>query len=336
MTPGGTAADIQLTGTVFLDMVFTGLAAPPGPGREVRASSLGVSPGGVANLAIALSRLGLRVRLDAAFGRDANADYLWRTIGEQEGVDVSGSVRFDSWTTPITVSLAYQADRSMITYEERQPAPPLEFLEDGRPLAAAVFAYLGAQSPTWLPAARAAGVRIFADVGWDETEQWNEDDLLGLAHVDAFMPNCDEAMAYTRTESPEAAAKALSARVPLVVVKCGCDGAIAWRAGDAEPIVEPAIRVDAVDPTGAGDVFDGAFTFGLLAGWDLRDVLRFANLCAGLSVRHYGGSLSAPTWGEVAEWVGSDSGRADAYGCLEPYFGLVAEGGFKSSSQRVL
>jgi hypothetical protein len=64
----------------------------------------------------------------------------------------------------------------------------------------------------------------------------------------------------------------------------------------------PALAVDVLDPTGAGDVFVAGFTTGTLAGWPLTDRLAFASLCAALSVQEFGGSLSAPGWIEIASW----------------------------------
>ena len=322
---GPARVDVQLAGTVFLDVVFTGLAGPPVPGREVKTTELGISPGGSANIAVALRRLGLSVRLDAAFGADLHAGYLWRTL-EAEGVDLSGSRRFAGWVTPITVSLVYGADRSMVTYERPEPQPVVSFLEPGAPLARSLLAWLGPESPAWLARARARGAMVFADVGWDQSERWAVEDLAGLAHADVFLPNCDEAMAYTRASSPEAAAMALAARVPLAVVKCGASGAIACRAGSTSLVCEPAITVEAIDPTGAGDVFDAAFIFGTLAGWPVPEAMRFGNLCAGLSVRHHGGSLAAPCWAEIAEWLRLNPGAAARYAFLEPFLGQAAQG----------
>ena len=64
----------------------------------------------------------------------------------------------------------------------------------------------------------------------------------------------------------------------------------------------PAIEVEALDPTGAGDVFVAGFVTGTLAGWPLADRLAFAGLTAALSVQEFGGSLSAPGWAEIAAW----------------------------------
>ncbi|KOG49043.1 sugar kinase, partial [Streptomyces varsoviensis] len=64
----------------------------------------------------------------------------------------------------------------------------------------------------------------------------------------------------------------------------------------------PAIAVEALDPTGAGDVFVAGFVTGTLADWPLADRLAFAGLTAALSVQEFGGSLSAPGWVEIAAW----------------------------------
>ena len=74
--------DIFLSGTVFLDIVFTGMLSAPSGGHEVWTDGMGSSPGGVANLAVACSRLGLRTSLGAAFGGDAYGDFCWSTLAD--------------------------------------------------------------------------------------------------------------------------------------------------------------------------------------------------------------------------------------------------------------
>ncbi|MEV4255886.1 PfkB family carbohydrate kinase, partial [Spirillospora sp. NPDC049652] len=78
--------------------------------------------------------------------------------------------------------------------------------------------------------------------------------------------------------------------------------------------------VEALDATGAGDVFGAGFLFGTLAGLPLPERLKFANLCAGLSVRHRSGSLGAPCWGEIAAF--GESGEIPE-AALEPYAFVV-------------
>ena len=62
--------DLFVHGTVFFDVVFTGLESMPVRGTELQASGMGSCPGGIANLAIAASRLGVHTSLAAAFGDD--------------------------------------------------------------------------------------------------------------------------------------------------------------------------------------------------------------------------------------------------------------------------
>ena len=64
----------------------------------------------------------------------------------------------------------------------------------------------------------------------------------------------------------------------------------------------PALRVPALDPTGAGDVFGASMVVGTLSGWPLADRLAFAALCSALAVQQFGGSLAAPGWGDIADW----------------------------------
>jgi sugar/nucleoside kinase (ribokinase family) len=176
----------------------------------------------------------------------------------------------------------------------------------------------------WIAQAARKGTRVFADVGWDESGRWDPDDLADLEHCEAFLPNAAEAMRYTRTDCPRAAARALTDRVPLAVVTLGAEGAYAVDGSTGESAEVPAIQVEALDPTGAGDVFVAGFVTGALAGWPLADRLAFAGLTAALSVQEFGGSLSAPGWSEVAAWWQSvravhdqDPAALHRYGFLE-------------------
>jgi sugar/nucleoside kinase (ribokinase family) len=296
---GSDGLDVFLAGTVFMDMIFTGLPGLPPPGTELITDGLGSAPGGIANIAVAMSRLGLKVALAAAFGDDMFGAYLWRTLSEQEGVGLDYSRKLPGWPTPVTVSLAYDSDRGMVTYHRPMPVLP-EDLVGTPPSARTCFLDLDHPVPTWAATMRADGSTVVADVGWDCTETWSTDVLDRLGWVDVFLPNAIEAMAYTRTDSPELALAALAERVPVVVVKRGGQGAIAIDSITGERAEAPALPVEALDPTGAGDVFGAGFVYGTLAGWPLRERLRFANLCAGLSVRHHSGSLGSPCWGEIA------------------------------------
>ena len=317
----GADFDVFLHGTVFLDIILTGLPALPAGGTEVWASGMGSCPGGIANLAVATSRLGLSTSLGAAFGDDAYGDFCWRTLEEQERVDLSRSRRFESWHTPVTVSMATAGDRSMVTHGHDAPLSA-NTLIGTPPTSRAVIVELNEAEPvgsadasSWADQSAAAGALVFADVGWDPTGNWSQELLAQLGVCHAFMPNAQEAMAYTRTSNAKDALYALADLVPLAVVTNGADGSLAIDSSTSEEAHVPALRVNALDPTGAGDVFGAATVLGTLSGWPLADRLAFAGACAALAVQQFGGSLAAPGWGDIADWwsLTKAASRKDAY-----------------------
>ncbi|MFI6905713.1 PfkB family carbohydrate kinase [Nonomuraea sp. NPDC050394] len=320
----GPQFDVFLAGMVFLDIVFTGLPAMPTAGSEVWAEGMGSCPGGIANLAIATSRLGLRTSLAAAFGDDDYGDFCWRTLEEQESVDLSRSRRFEHWHSPVTVSMAVDRDRSMVTHGHPSPMAASEMI--GKPpRTRAVIVTLSPDEPlggsegdcNWADLAYRDGALVFADVGWDPSGAWSQEVLDQLAVCHAFMPNAVEAMAYTGMDTPRDALYSIADRVPVAVVTDGANGAMAIDSTTGEEAFVPSPRVNALDPTGAGDVFGAAFVLGTLCEWPLSDRLSFAGLCAALAVQQFGGSLAAPGWGDIADWwheVRASAGHTGAYG----------------------
>nr|WP_234438178.1 PfkB family carbohydrate kinase [Streptomyces sp. 303MFCol5.2] len=298
--------DVYLTGTVFLDIIFTGLDSAPVRGTESWARGMGSSPGGVANMATALARLGLRTSLAAAFGDDHYGEYCWDALEQGEGIDLSASRSVPGWHSPVTVSMAYEGERTMVSHGHEPPVEAVltqEGAPEHPPHARAAVASLTPGKPApWIERAAGRGTRIFADVGWDDTGAWDLAGLTDLAHCEAFLPNAEEAMRYTGATCPRAAAHALTEHVPLAVVTLGAEGAYAVDRRTGESAEVPAIAVEALDPTGAGDVFVAGFVTGTLADWPLADRLAFAGLTAALSVQEFGGSLSAPGWPEIAAW----------------------------------
>jgi len=307
------AVDVLLAGLLFFDVVLTGLDRAPAPGTEVWTKGMGAGPGGIANFAVALRRFGLRTALAAAFGDDVYGRYGWQILAEEEGVDLSRSRRFPDWPTPVTVSLAYHGDRALVTHGTRPPVDADELIGDPPPSRAAIVhigpEHLGGQPARWLERAHHNGSLVFADVGWDPSQEWTPALLDQLARCHAFLPNAHEAMSYTRTGTPGAALAKLAELVPLAVVTLGRDGAIAVDGTTGETAAVSGLGVDVVDPTGAGDVFGASLVAGTLAGWPLVHRLRFANLAAALSVQGAGGALAAPGWAGIARWwhaVGHD------------------------------
>lgn len=66
--------------------------------------------------------------------------------------------------------------------------------------------------------------------------------------------------------------------------------------------IMPGLKVQAVDTTGAGDIFHGAFTYAIAKGYDIEKSVRYANITAGLSVQKLGARFSIPTLVEVTNY----------------------------------
>jgi sugar/nucleoside kinase (ribokinase family) len=151
--------DVVVSGLVFQDLVL-GLPAPPRPGTEVWATESQESPGGIANFAVALARLGLRTGLAAAFAADPEGDRVWDRLTD-EGIDLTLSRKLAGWQTPLTVALAYDNDRALVT---RGTPPPLsaDELITAPPAAFAFASHSFGQGPMWAATARASGGAVIS------------------------------------------------------------------------------------------------------------------------------------------------------------------------------
>ncbi len=108
--------------------------------------------------------------------------------------------------------------------------------------------------------------------------------------IDLLFCNDAEARAYTGASTTEAAAEALARAVPRVAVTCGAEGALLQ--DDAGPRRIPGIPVEALDTNGAGDMFAGAFLFGITHGYDVTQAGRLATYASSRVVAQYGPRLA--------------------------------------------
>lgn len=281
---------LLFAGDVFCDLVFSGVTAPE-QGAEVYADAFAVTPGGVANRAVAAARAGAPTTVLSRLGDDVLGRHVYDVLTAEPLLDTSLLELVPGHQSPVSVALTGPDDRSFITYEEH--LGPLS-VPDGLGPVAATHVGIARPLPAWVAELRAAGTTVVGGVGWDHTGVWSADVLDRLAEVDVFVPNDVEAMRYTRTESALDAAKALAERVPLAVVTRGGDGVVAVDSARGVVLTADSLTVDVVDPTGAGDVFVASFMAGAHHGWDLETRLRFAAASAAYAVTGLGGAASAP------------------------------------------
>ena len=121
--------------------------------------------------------------------------------------------------------------------------------------------------------------------------------------VDILFPNRDEGEALTGEREPVAIAGELRQMFPgaLVALKLDSDGCFV--AGDGHAQHYPTAEAKAVDTTGAGDAFHGAFAAGLSAGMGWEELLRYASGVGALCCTKRGARIGIPTGAEVRAFL---------------------------------
>jgi len=154
--------------------------------------------------------------------------------------------------------------------------------------------------------ARAAGVKVSYDTNlrlklWPiETARAVITATIGEA--DYLLPSLEDLQAVSGLDAPDAILDWCFAHgATSVVLKCGRDGCIA--ATVAGRIIIPGHKVEAVDATGAGDCFDGAFIARLDAGDDLVAAARYANAAAALTTTGFGAVAPLPRKADVLAFL---------------------------------
>ncbi len=118
-------------------------------------------------------------------------------------------------------------------------------------------------------------------------------DLLRL--VDLFLPSRQEATLLFGRDAPEAAAVAFAARGPqVVVIKLGAEGSLVYGPDLDHPVRVPALPVTAIDPTGAGDAYCGAFCVSYARHPDVLEAAARATVAASFVVERRGALAVLP------------------------------------------
>jgi len=128
------------------------------------------------------------------------------------------------------------------------------------------------------------------------------DDL--LSKISIITPNEKEAsmlsgIEITNIETAKQAAQVLSGKgIATVIITLGEEGALLYENDEFNLI--PTNKVNAVDTTAAGDVFNGAIAVAISEQKNIKDAVRFANIAASISVTRLGAQASAPHREEIA------------------------------------
>jgi sulfofructose kinase len=255
----------------------------PAPGGKVRIRSVVRQAGGqVATAMVTCRRLGLQVRYIGRVGDDDAGKFQLASL-RREGLDL----RYVRVVRGAMNQLAYiivdQASGERTVYWDRDPRlAVLPSNLTGDYLGSAKVLHLdGCDVPACLRAARQArrlGIPVVADL---DTVYPKIERL--LPHLDYLVGSSDFPAALTGIEDPFDSLAIMSREYTIRAtgVTLGGDGALVFSAG--RYYYSPGFVVEAVDTTGAGDVFRGGLIYGLVRGWEMERLLDFANAMAGLN-----------------------------------------------------
>ena len=273
--------------------------------------------GDTSNAAIAAARQGAKVGYVTHVGADTFGNSFME-LWANEGVDTSTVRQVTDAHTGIYF-VTHGADGHEFSYfragsaaSHMQPDDlPVEALETAKILhvsgisqaisgsaADAVFAAIGH--------VKDAGGTVSYDTNL-RLKLWPIDRARAITHAamaqcDIALPGLEDAVQLTGLEAPDAIVDFyLRLGAQTVALTLGAKGTLVATADDRQMV--PVHEVQAVDATGAGDTFDGAFLARVVAGDDPFEAARYANAAAALSTLGYGAVAPMPRKADVEAFL---------------------------------
>ncbi|MCS6800853.1 MAG: ribokinase [Chloroflexota bacterium] len=291
--------EVVVVGSLVIDVVFR-VARQPVGGETLTAEEAGVFLGGKGfNQAVAARRAGATVALVGQLGDDLFAP-LFEAALDREGIDRRCVQRGGSGTGISVPIVDREGHNTLIVAPRANLILPRRLVDAARALIAASRVVV-AQRETSIESIRRAG-ELAREAGatflWNAAPAGPVDPAL-FALADILVVNEQEAEAFAglsleNEDCLREAARRLQQRGPAtVIVTLGERGAFLLTGG--RELRLNAIRVDAVDATGAGDAFVGAFAARLAAGDPVERAVRFANAAGALAVTTLGAEPAMPT-----------------------------------------
>lgn len=284
---------VVIVGSANVDQIFT-VDRIPAPGETVLSTGFSTARGGKGqNQAVAAARAGASTAFIAAVGTDGFGALTTEGL-TADGIDTSGVRLLDAPTGTALIAVDGGGENTIIV--EAGANAQLTGLTAADVAAIGDSAVLAMQLEIPLQtvieaatAAHSAGTTVLLNAAPIM-------DLPAglLAILDVLIVNEHEA-AHLGAGRP---ASELTTLVPTVVVTLGAQGAVLYQR-EAPEVRVPAPSVSAVDATGAGDTFCGAFAAALSEGAQVADALRFAVVAGSLSVQAHGAVPSIPSRADI-------------------------------------
>lgn len=299
--------EILVVGSLNMDLVFS-VDHQPLMGETVLSSGFSMNPGGKgANQAYAAGRLGGCVRMIGCVGNDVYGESLIKNL-QSVGVDTGAVVRLEKVPTGIAgITVTSSGDNAIMVVSGANFHLTPEMIEQHEALirhADYVLTQLETPVETVMTLAEkvkeAGGIMVLDPA---PARKDLPDELFQL--IDVLKPNETELQILTGmpvdtdTHIIQAARTLIRKGVKTVVVTMGERGAMIVNKDKTR--FAPALRVDPVDTTAAGDTFTAAMVCGLADGKTLDEAVRFANKVASIVVTRSGAQMSIPDISEISQ-----------------------------------
>lgn len=291
------------------------------------------NPGGApANVLACASKLGQKTAFIGKIGVDMQGDFLRKTL-QDANINTAGLISDENYFTTLAfVSLSENGERSFSF--ARKPGADTQIRNDDVDLSiirsSRIF-HFGSLSLTDSPArettifalqeAKKSNCIISYDPNyrsllWKSREQAKEQMRTVLPYVDLIKLSDEETELITGHSDPQAAAKHLIDNgIKIAAVTLGKNGVLIATKDGCDTI--PGIPVDAIDTTGAGDAFWGAFLFSIGQQYEkvgrldervaeidfprIRDIAKFANAAAAYCVTKRGAIPAMPQLSDIVK-----------------------------------
>lgn len=274
--------------------------------------------GSAANVTVAAARHGRSAGLISRVGDDPFGRYVKRELLRLGVSDEFVGTESDL-ATPVTFCEIFPPDDFPLYFYRKPKAPDLAITAQSLDLGAILRAKVywstvtglteepsrSAHFIAWQARGRKALTILDLDyrpMFWNSPEQAHRQVEKALEQVTVAVGNREECFIAVGEEDPHRAADALLDRgIELAIVKQGPKGVLAKTRSETVE-VEP-FPVEVVNGLGAGDSFGGALTHGLIEGWDLERILRFANVAGAIVASRRECSTAMPTTDEVEAFL---------------------------------
>jgi sulfofructose kinase len=279
--------DVLCVGHACYDLVFSVSTHPAADEKIVANDFMSCGGGPATNAAVAISQLGFKAAFSGYLGDDLYGNKHYQELLDY-GVNTDFVVRGESPTPLSTVLVKPNGDRALINYKGNTKALPAATVDFSK-LNTKVMLFDGHEpylSMMLATQARAAGIPTVLDAG-----SVHDGTMALIGSVDYMV--CSEKFAQQFTGDVEKTLARLSRVAPCVVITLGESGLV-WQR-DKRRGESPAFPVAAIDTTGAGDAFHGAFAAAVAADMEWLDVLRYASAAGALCCTKIGARTGLPT-----------------------------------------